>query len=102
MSLRADSNTAQHFCHWKLKICKLIYQIHTKGWIPEITETHLFECDTGLYARRGKNVVSFERPQISDVTYRISGDVSASSPVFYIVCAEVAIDVQDSVGTTRA
>ena len=49
-------------------------------------------------------MVSFEgtkRAQMSNVTYGIQGDVPASSSVIYIAGADIAIYVQDSVGSTR-
>ena len=40
------------------------------------------------------------RYEITNVTYRILGDVSASSLIVRIVCADIAIDVQHGCGAT--
>jgi hypothetical protein len=34
------------------------------------------------------------------VTYRISGDISASSLIIRVAGADIAVDIQDGVGTT--
>ena len=86
----------------KLKIWKSIDRIDTGKWI-EINETHLFERDICLsesgmcgQLRRGPQI------KISNVTYRILRDVSASILIFRIVRAEITVDVQNGVGTARA
>jgi len=44
----------------------------------------------------------YERTQIINVTYRISGDHSASTRVIYIRHTDIGIDVQDNFATTGA
>lgn len=87
--------TVQHFCHWKLKICVIIYQLRTKRWL-EIAVSHLCEGGVNLELCAKKIIVSLDRTKKKrKETYGVGRDVATSSLVRRIACADIARNVQD-------